>query len=83
MFLFLEEACITMNFPLRSAFATSCRFFEGLCFHFHFVLRYFLISSLISSLVVFSEGFPGKNALEEKVLVRNIQINDPPTDPDG
>ena len=55
MFLFREEARITMNFPLRSAFATSCRFFEGLCFHFHFVLRYFLISSLMSSLVVFRE----------------------------
>ena len=48
-FLFFEVGLFATNFPLRTAFAVSHRFWK-LVFLFSFVLRYFLISSLISSL---------------------------------
>ena len=37
---FLRFACIAMNFPLRTAFTVSHRFWL-LCFHFHSFLAYF------------------------------------------
>ena len=46
---FLRKAYITMNFPLRMTFAVSHRFCM-VVFSLSFVSRYFLISSLISSL---------------------------------
>ena len=45
---FLREACIALNFPLRTAFAASHRFWI-VVFSLSFVSRCFLISSLISS----------------------------------
>ena len=48
-FLFLRKVCITINICLRTAFAASRRFWN-VVFPFSFVLSYFLISSLISSL---------------------------------
>ena len=46
---FLRQACITMNFPLRTAFAVSHRFMPAVS-SFSFVSRNFLISNLISFL---------------------------------
>jgi len=46
-FLFLEE-CISIDLPHRPAFDTSHRF-GNVMFPFSFALRYFLISSLLSS----------------------------------
>ena len=40
---FLRKVCITMNFPLRTAFAANHRF-RKVVFSFSFVSRYFLIS---------------------------------------
>ena len=47
---FLRQACIAINFTLRTAFAASHRFWV-LMFLLSFVSMYFLISSLISSVI--------------------------------
>ena len=47
---FLRQDCIAINFPLRTAFATSHRFWI-VVFSLSFVSRYFLIYSLISSVI--------------------------------
>ena len=49
---FLRWVWIAINFPLRTAFAASCRFWS-IVFPFSFILRYFLISCLISALTHF------------------------------
>ena len=43
-------ACIAINFPLRTAFAASHRFWRVVS-SLSFAARYFLISSLISSVI--------------------------------
>ena len=48
---FLKQDCVTVNFPLRSAFAASHTFHFGFMFSFSFVSWYFFISSLISSVI--------------------------------
>ena len=50
-FFFLLHAFITIIFPLRTAFAVSCKFWH-VVFLFSFVSRYIFISLLISSLTV-------------------------------
>ena len=45
---FLRKACITINFPQRTAFAASHRFCVWLYFHCHLSQSIFEISSLIS-----------------------------------
>ena len=47
---FLTQACIAINFPLRTAFASSHRFWI-VVFSLSFVSRYFLISSMLSCLL--------------------------------
>ena len=47
---FLRYTYITINFPLRSAFVLSHRFWK-VVFFFSLVSKYFLISSSISSLI--------------------------------
>ena len=47
---FLRYGCIAINFPLRTAFAASHRFWV-VVFSLSFLSRYFLISSLISSVI--------------------------------
>ena len=47
---FLRYVCIAINFPLRTAFASSHRFWV-IVFSLSFVSKYFLISSLISSVI--------------------------------
>ena len=51
-FWFLSKACITVNFPLRAAFAAFHRLWRAV-FPFYFVSRCFLIYSLISSWTLF------------------------------
>ena len=50
LFCILASTCIAINFPLRTAFAASHRFWI-VVFFFSFVSRYFFISSLISSVI--------------------------------
>ena len=47
--MFIDKACITVNFPLRIAFAATHKFCT-VVFSLSLVSRYFYISSLISSL---------------------------------
>ena len=47
---FLRSACIAINFPLRPAFAASHRFWSVVSL-LSFASRYFLISSLIYSVI--------------------------------
>ena len=50
LFLFLVSYCTAINFSLGTAFAASHRFWV-IMFSLSFVSRYFLISSLISSVI--------------------------------
>ena len=47
---YLRYDCVAINFPLRTAFAASHRFWV-VVLSFSFVSRYFLISCLISSVI--------------------------------
>ena len=50
LFCILASTCIAINFPLRTAFAASHRFWIVM-FSLSYVSRYFFISSLISSMI--------------------------------